>query len=247
MPAQPDTASDVASTHRPIDPAILYFGTPVVLISSENPDGTTNIAPMSSAWWLGRSCMLGLGARSHTPANILRTGECVLNLPSVDQVAAVNRLARTTGADPVPPHKQSMGYRHEADKFAIARLTPMASELVRPLRIAECPVQLEAVLEESHPLAARDAARAGNLLALEVRITRVHVSDAIRMDGHDDRIDPTKWRPLIMSFCQFFGLGEMVHPSTLAEIPESAYRPKPRVEPVRVHAGAGTTLYSVAR
>lgn len=247
MPAQRDTATDVASTHRPIDPAILYFGTPVVLISSENPDGTTNIAPMSSAWWLGRSCMLGLGARSHTPANILRTGECVLNLPSVDQVAAVNRLARTTGSDPVPPHKQSMGYRHEADKFAIARLTPMASELVRPLRIAECPVQLEAVLEESHPLAARDAARAGNLLALEVRITRVHVSDAIRMDGHDDRIDPTKWRPLIMSFCQFFGLGEMVHPSTLAEIPESAYRPKPRVEPVRVHAGAGTTLYSVAR
>jgi hypothetical protein len=27
-----------------------------------------------------------------------------------------------------------------------------------------------------------------------------------------------------MSFCQFFGLGDMVHHSTLAEIPESAYR-----------------------
>ena len=46
---------------------------------------------MSSAWWLGYSCMLGFGARSQTPANILRTGECVLNLPSVQQVAAVNR------------------------------------------------------------------------------------------------------------------------------------------------------------
>ena len=60
---------------------VLYFGTPVVLISSRNEDGTTNIAPMSSAWWLGRSCMLGFGARSQTPANIQRTGECVLICP----------------------------------------------------------------------------------------------------------------------------------------------------------------------
>ena len=83
--------------HKTIDPAILYWGTPVVLVSSLNEDGSTNIAPMSSAWWLGRSCMLGFGARSKTPANILRTGECVLNLPSADLVGAVNSLARTTG------------------------------------------------------------------------------------------------------------------------------------------------------
>ena len=70
------------NTHTTIDPAILYFGTPVVLVSSTNPDGSANLAPMSSAWWLGRSAMLGFGARSQTPANILRTGECVLNLPS---------------------------------------------------------------------------------------------------------------------------------------------------------------------
>ena len=77
--------------HRTIDPAILYFGTPVVLVSSLNEDGTPNVAPMSSAWWLGQSCLLGFGARSKTPANILRTGECVLNLPSVDEVAHVER------------------------------------------------------------------------------------------------------------------------------------------------------------
>jgi flavin reductase (DIM6/NTAB) family NADH-FMN oxidoreductase RutF len=76
--------------HTVIDPAILYFGTPVVLVSSINPDGSPNLAPMSSAWWLGRSCMLGFGARSQTPANILRTRECVLSLPSVEQVAAVD-------------------------------------------------------------------------------------------------------------------------------------------------------------
>ena len=37
---------------------------------------------------------------------------------------------------------------------------------------------------------------------------------------------PERWRPLIMSFQQFFGLGPMVHESTLARIPESAYRPR---------------------
>ncbi len=39
---------------------------------------------------------------------------------------AVNRLAKTTGSSPVPPHKQAMGYRHERDKFGVAGLTASA-------------------------------------------------------------------------------------------------------------------------
>ncbi|MEA2222773.1 MAG: hypothetical protein QOH83_1149 [Solirubrobacteraceae bacterium] len=50
--------------HTITDPPILYFGTPVVLISTENEDGSPNLAPMSSAWWLGRRCMLGLAVAS---------------------------------------------------------------------------------------------------------------------------------------------------------------------------------------
>ena len=212
--------------HAVIDPAILYFGTPVVLVSSTNPDGSANLAPMSSVWWLGRSCMLGFGARSHTPANIERTGECVLNLPSVREADAVNRLARTTGSDPVPPHKQAMGYRHERDKFGVAGLTPVPSLDVGAPRVAECPIQLEAVLEAVHPLATRDPVRRGALLSLEMRIVRVHAAEHVRMPGHPNRIDPDRWRPLIMSFQQFYGLGERVQPSTLAEIDEESYRPK---------------------
>lgn len=30
----------------------------------------------------------------------------------------------------------------------------------------------------------------------------------------------------MMSFCNFYGLGEQVHPSRLAEIPENLYRPQ---------------------
>src|SRR5436305_9078604 len=139
--------------HQTIDPAILYFGTPVVLVSTENEDGSANLAPMSSAWWLGKSCVLGFGARSKTPANLLRTGECVLNLPSVAQVAAVDRLARTTGSNPVPEKKLRRGYRFERDKFGIAGLTPVESETVWPARVHECHVQLEASMESIRDLA----------------------------------------------------------------------------------------------
>lgn len=226
--------------HTSIDPAILYFGTPVVLVSSTNPDGSPNLAPMSSAWWLGQSCMLGFGARSQTPMNIQRTGECVLNLPSVDQVSAVNRLALTTGSDPVPPHKLEKGYRHVADKFSIARLTALPSACVTPPRALECPVQLEATLEAVHPLAVRDDDRRGGLVALELRVVRVHVEESIRMPGHTDRIDPDRWRPLIMSFQQFYGLGAKVHESRLGTIPESSYRPKRAPRVARAMAGAAS-------
>lgn len=210
--------------HRLADPAILYFGTPVVLVSSLGPDGRPNLAPMSSVWWLGRSALLGFAASSQTPQNILGTGECVLNLPSVDEVAHVDRLARTTGADPVPPYKLAMGYRHEPDKFACAGLTPLASLDVAPPRAAECPVQLEAVLEAQHGLEANSAERAGRLVALELRVVRVHLDPRIMVEGREDRIDPRKWRPLMMSFCRFFGLGDEVSPSRLAAIDEALYR-----------------------
>lgn len=234
--------------HTIIDPAILYFGTPVVLVSSENPDGSANLAPMSSAWWLGHTCVLGLGARSHTPANIIRTGECVLNLPSVREVAAVDRLALTTGSDPVPSYKEVRGYRHAKNKFEVAGLTPLASDLVAPPRVGECAVHLEAVLEGVHPLEERDAERRGKLVALEVRIVRVHVDPAIRMAGHEDRIDPVLWRPLIMSFQRFFGLSGEVHASRLAQIPESAYRSgSPVKEQARPGVAVGVSVSPASR
>jgi flavin reductase (DIM6/NTAB) family NADH-FMN oxidoreductase RutF len=216
---------------RTIDPAILYFGTPVVLISTLNEDGSPNLAPMSSAWWLGRRCMLGLGARSKTPQNLIRTGECVLNLPSDNLVEMVNRLALTTGSDPVPPHKAQKGYRFERDKFGLSGFTTVDSETVAAPRARECPVQLEAKLKRVHKLEEDDDQRKGSLVGLEVRVTRVHVDTSIQMDGAENRIDPDKWRPLIMSFQKFYGLGPQLHESTLATIPEEMYRIAKRVEP----------------
>jgi len=119
---------------REIEPSILYLGTPVVVVSTLNADGSTNIAPMSSALWLGWNCMLGLGQGSQTSQNLIRERECILNLPSDNLVGAVNKLAKLAGADPVPPRKQAMGYRHESNKFRTAGLTPIPSALVHPKR-----------------------------------------------------------------------------------------------------------------
>ena len=106
--------------HKIVQPAILYFGTPVVLISTTNDDGSANLAPISSVFWLGWRCMIGISAFSKSTENIIRTGECVLNLPSSSQAAMVNRLAKTTGSNPVPEGKKLKGYRYEPNKFSVA-------------------------------------------------------------------------------------------------------------------------------
>jgi len=211
--------------HVTSEPAILYFGTPVVLISSVNEDRSPNLAPMSSAFWLGWRCVLGLSAVSKTTQNLGRTGECVLNLPSVDLVGAVDRLARTTGSNPVPEVKLRRGYRFVHDKFEIAGLTPVPSEMVTAPRVRECPVQLEAKVAAMHGLAEGDPALSGRTVVIELRILRVHLEQSILLPGERDRVDPDKWRPLIMSFQEFYGLApEKVHRSRLGEIPERLYR-----------------------
>jgi flavin reductase (DIM6/NTAB) family NADH-FMN oxidoreductase RutF len=209
-----------------IEPAILYFGTPVVLIGSTNEDGSPNLAPMSSAWWVGWRCMLGLARNSKTTENMIRTGECVLNLASADLVDAVNNLARTTGSNPVPPGKIRRGYRHERNKFEISGLTALHGETVAAPRAAECPVQIEAKLAHVHDMAQEDEVWRGNLVAVEVRVTRVHAHPGVLMDGQPNRIDPDKWRPLIMSFQQFYGLTPTrLRRSELGQIPEALYKP----------------------
>jgi flavin reductase (DIM6/NTAB) family NADH-FMN oxidoreductase RutF len=199
--------------HRTIEPTILYFGTPVALISTLNQDGSANIAPMSSAWWLGWSCMLGLGSMGQTSDNLIRTRQCVINLPSQEQVTNVDRLALTTGKDPVPEKKQGWGYRYEPDKFGLSGFTPVPSVEVEPPRVGECPVQMEGLVHDFRPFGKNVSAN-----AFEVHIVKLHVEESLLINGAErPHIDPEKWRPLIMTFCRFFGMGGEVHPSRLAE------------------------------
>ena len=211
--------------HLPIEPSILYFGTPVILVSTLNADGSTNIAPMSSAWWLGWSCMLGLDGSSMTTENLQRTGECVLNLASEDNVAAVDKLALYTGRRSVPLHKKALGYRYCRDKFEVSGFTAMESEVVEPKRIRECPVQLEARVSGIHAFGAADRRMSVPACAIEVTIIKVHAEESLLEDGSNCRVDSQKWRPLIMNFRHFYSLSPQLQPSRLGRGPEEVYAP----------------------
>lgn len=67
--------------HVAAQPSILYFGTPVALLSTLNDDGSANLAPMSSIFWLGYRCFPGLSGSSKTTENVRRTRQLVINLP----------------------------------------------------------------------------------------------------------------------------------------------------------------------
>jgi flavin reductase (DIM6/NTAB) family NADH-FMN oxidoreductase RutF len=236
-------ASEVNIMFRSVEPAILYIGTPVVLVSSLNPDGSPNLAPMSSLWFLGWTAVLGFDAASQTPRNIQRTGECVLNLPDSSLVSHVDRLALLTGRERLPLHKRALGYRYEREKFAAAGLEALPSETVKPPRVRECPIQLEATLEHVRPIAEHDPRLAVPALAVELRVRRVHVDDSLLVPGEPQRIDPERWHPLLMSFRQFFGRGQRLHSSRLAEAPESRYAP-PRQQ---IKAAARTFMDGAGR
>jgi flavin reductase (DIM6/NTAB) family NADH-FMN oxidoreductase RutF len=213
------------SEHINISPAILYWGTPVCLISTTNEDGTANIGPMSSVFWLGHSCMLGLETPSKTTQNILRTGQCTLNLPSDDMQDAVNAIARTTGSDPMPEGKKARGYTTVKDKFGAAGLTPLPSSKVSSPGIKECPVIMEAELVNTHSMF-KDQAFHGAVLCFEVRILGVKIHPELKMEGHQNRVDADKWKPMIMMFCELYGLRDgKLAKSRLAEIEEEMYRP----------------------
>lgn len=176
--------------------------------------------------------MLGLGAISQSTINLIRTKQCVLNLASDNMADAINALARTTGSseiltaqpgDGYKYFKRMNGYEYIPDKFGRAGLTPLKSDLVAPARIAECPAQMEAELVEVHEMM-QDADMKG-FVGLEVRVLRTHVHEKIRMEGFEDRIDPDKWQPMIMSFQELYGLkGKKVDESVLAKISEEEYR-----------------------
>ena len=190
---------------RTIEPKILYFGTPVALISSLNENGNTNLAPISSFWALGWTIMLGLLDETKTAENLARHPECVVNLPAPDMWQQVEKLAPLTGKNPVPEIKAKQ-FRFEADKFGAAGLTSLKSEVVQPCRVQECPVQMEARVLGLHKMSGDKLQQLGGGVAAEVEISRVHVANQFIIG--EDYIDPQKWSPLIYNFRHYFRLGE---------------------------------------
>lgn len=190
---------------RTIEPKILYFGTPVALVSSTNEDGSTNLAPISSFWALGWTLLLGLLDETQTADNLARMPECVVNIPSPDMWQHVEKLAPLTGKNPVPEIKANQ-FHFEPDKFGVSGLSAMPSEVVQPERARECPVHLEAKVVHLHTLSGERVNQLGGGIAAEVEVVRVHVANEFVLG--DNHIDPQKWSPLIYNFRHYFRLAE---------------------------------------
>jgi flavin reductase (DIM6/NTAB) family NADH-FMN oxidoreductase RutF len=122
---------------------------PVALVSTIDRNGVANLAPFSFFTGVGGNpptllfCPAARAARPAGPGmepdirkdtlrNVEETGEFVVNVVCESYMNAAN----TTAAD-VPP---------EVDEFVLAGLTPLASQVVRPARVAESPAQMECKL-----------------------------------------------------------------------------------------------------
>lgn len=196
--ADPTHAAKAAG-HVAIEPTILYFGTPVVLLSTENDDGSANLAPISSAWALGSTIVLGLGAEGQTAYNLTRRLQIVINVPGPHLWRQIESLAGVTGRFPVPDGKPA-GTRYEPDKFGVSGFTSQDSEVVVPPRVAECGLQFEATVARALPDVTDD------FLIVEAHVLKVHADPAIVIPG-TNYVEPAAWSPLIYNFRHYFGLG----------------------------------------
>ncbi|MGQ3479488.1 flavin reductase family protein [Paenibacillus sp. TY11] len=188
---------------KTINPSILYYGTPVILLNTLNEDGTTNISPISSSWALGDCVVLGIGIGGKAFENMKRHPECVINVPGPSMWENVEHLAPYTGKNPVPVEKKKNGFTYQKDKYEVSGLTSIDSSLVKPARIRECPIQIEAKVKE-----VRIPEHSPYFAIVETQAIQVHVhQDMILGENH---IDPAKWSPLIYNFRHYFGLGEQL-------------------------------------
>jgi len=108
----------------------------------------------------------------HTLENVLAVSECVINIVNYDMVQQTS-LASTE-------------YPKGVNEFEKAGLTMLPSQLVRPPRVAEAPVQLECTVREVISLGENPGA--GNLVLAEIRL--IHIKEEI-LDA-DGKIDQAK-------------------------------------------------------
>ena len=97
----------------------------------------------------------------HTLINAEATGEVVINVVNYDMVQQTS-LASTEYAEGV-------------NEFLKSGLTPIASDVVKPFRVKESPVQFECKVTQIIPLG--NEGGAGNLVLCEV--LRIHIDEAI--------------------------------------------------------------------
>jgi len=154
---------------------------PIAFASTIDDQGRPNLAPYSffNVFSSNPPILIFSPARrgrdnttKHTLENALAHRECVINIVNYDMVEQMS-LASTE-------------YPLGVSEFEKTGLTPIASDVVKPFRVKEAPVQFECKINDVVALGTQGGA--GNLVICEV--VRIHVAESIL--DEEGRISPIK-------------------------------------------------------
>ncbi len=154
---------------------------PICFASTIDRNGEVNLSPFSffNVFSINPPiCVFSPTSRArdnttkHTLENVLEIPECVINIVDFDMVQQT--------------YLTSKDYPRGVNEFSKAGFTELASETVKPPRVAESSVQLECVVNDVISLGKNGGA--GNLVIAEVK--RIHISEDI-LDANG-KIDPHK-------------------------------------------------------
>jgi flavin reductase (DIM6/NTAB) family NADH-FMN oxidoreductase RutF len=146
---------------------------PIALVSTIGENGIYNVAPFSCFTLMSMNpAIVGFaigrrrgGGKKDTLINIEYSKDFVVNVVSESIAQAMNQ---TAGDYPI-----------DVDEFNEAGLTPVASDLVKPPRVAESPIHLECRLIQIMEFGT--SPRIHNFVIGEIII--VHVQDDLLVDG----------------------------------------------------------------
>jgi flavin reductase (DIM6/NTAB) family NADH-FMN oxidoreductase RutF len=154
---------------------------PICFASTIDKQGNRNLAPFSffNVFSANPPILVFSPARSgrtgetkHTHDNVKEVAEVVINVVTYDMVQQMS-LA-------------SSPYPKGVDEFIKTGFTPLESELVKPFRVKESPVQLECTVENVIELG--QSGGAGNLIICKV--VKIHIDE--NMMNEAGQIDQTK-------------------------------------------------------
>jgi flavin reductase (DIM6/NTAB) family NADH-FMN oxidoreductase RutF len=140
---------------------------PIAWVGTVNIDGSNNLAPFSFFnAFSATPPLVGIGIAPHeskaekdTLANLRRTGELTINLPTT---ALIEQVAESSG-----------DWEYGADEFELTGMTAAASEKIAAPRVAEVPVSMECTVWEIKPLG-----EGGSTLVL-AEVQLLHILDTL--------------------------------------------------------------------
>ena len=154
---------------------------PIAFASTMDEDGNVNLSPFSffNVFSANPPILIFSPARrvrdnttKHTLENVLKTKEVVINIVNFEMVQQMS-LSSTEYPDGV-------------NEFVKSGLTQVASEMIKPPRVVEAPVQFECKVNDVIALGAKGGA--GNLIIAEV--VKLHIKESI-LDA-EGKIDAVK-------------------------------------------------------